>query len=163
MLLWLNGQPTHQDKMLAGDVSANHWYIHIGLCHRPSITLLFQEYVSYHIHITCLEPDFHAGGVEGKVGLLVTSVQDWDSTFLTRTTHVYHHILMWMLGKYPAKFVAAKTRYSWWNIRTSSAVFSDDQRSFPDLNKVVFVPEPNDHKHSNASKSLQLGTKQHVM
>ena len=28
-------QPSHQDKMLAGNVSASHWYIHICTCHWP--------------------------------------------------------------------------------------------------------------------------------
>ena len=45
--------------------SANHRYIHISTCHRLRTILTFLQNVSYHIHITCLWPDFHIGRSRG--------------------------------------------------------------------------------------------------
>lgn len=46
-------------RMLAVNVFANHWYIHICTCHRLRAILTFLHNESYQVHITCLWPDIH--------------------------------------------------------------------------------------------------------
>lgn len=48
--------PVAPDEMLA--VSANQWYVHIFMCHRP-IYHIFMSTLTYHVHMTWLWTNFN--------------------------------------------------------------------------------------------------------
>lgn len=70
----------------------SHWR-----CHRLRTILTLPQYLSYHVHITCLFPEFHivgegdGVGVRGKkAGKPVTKVQDCVLTFASLTWQVIY-------------------------------------------------------------------------